>query len=191
VRWNPLDVRVTAPCSPRILGVDPGSLATGWGLVTGPATRPRLIACDAIRAGTPSQDLSERLSRLRAGFEDLLTRLAPDCAAVESPYHGVNARAALQLAHARGVILAALAAHAIPVVEYAPATVKKAVTGNGRATKDQVRSMVARILRAPDLPASADASDALAVAVCHGSLARHRTLVESTQRRGPVRRSSR
>lgn len=179
VRWNPPEARLVEPGSLRILGIDPGSLATGWGLVGGTAARPTLIDCAVIRTGASGTELSERLSRLQRAVEEILDRLAPDCAAVEAPYHGVNARAALQLAHARGVILACLGALGIQTIEYAPATVKKAVTGNGRAPKQQVRLMVSRLLGARDLPGPNDITDALAVALCHASLERYRALVDA------------
>ena len=98
----------------------------------------------------------------------LLERLGPEQAAVESPFHGVNPRSALQLAHARGVILAALHGAGVPLTEYAPAAVKLSVTGNGRAEKAQVQDMVVRLLRIPGGRApDTDAADALAVALCH------------------------
>jgi crossover junction endodeoxyribonuclease RuvC len=107
------------------------------------------------------------LARLHQDLTILVERLQPDVAAVEAPFHGASARAALLLAHARGVVLAVLAAAGVEVVEYAPAAVKKAVTGNGRADKEQVASMVCRQI-GEDLDASPhDLSDALAVALCH------------------------
>jgi crossover junction endodeoxyribonuclease RuvC len=165
----------------RILGIDPGSLATGWGLLGGTATRPGLIECDVIRAGASTEGLSRRLARLQPAVEEMLRRLQPDCAAVEAPYHGVNARAALQLAHARGVILACLGALGIPTTEYAPATIKKAVTGNGRASKQQVRLMVQHLLGQQLPPGPDDVTDALAVALCHASLERHRALLTASR----------
>lgn len=150
----------------RILGVDPGSLRTGWCLLGGSVARPRLLDRGAIRM--PAGDgFPERLHGLGVAFDEVVRRLAPTAAAVESPFHGVNARAALQLAHARGVILACLAGEGVPVVEYAPATVKAAVTGNGRAPKEQVAEMVRRLLGRADLREGADVADAAAVALCH------------------------
>ena len=150
----------------RVLGVDPGSRITGWGLLSGTANRPRLIDCGTV--DLPSRaSFPERLHLLQCSFQTLVRRLEPTHAAVEAPYHGVSARSALQLAHARGVILATLASVRIDVAEYAPAAVKKAVTGNGRAGKDQVAGMVERLLTLPaDVPRSPDLCDALAVALC-------------------------
>lgn len=149
-----------------ILGVDPGSRVTGWGLVGGEATRPALIDSGTIPLPT-NRPLAGRLLVLQRSLTGLVERLRPETAAVETPFHGANARSALQLAHARGVILAVLAGAGVEVAEYSPAAVKKAVTGNGRAEKRQVREMVARRLEARAPIASLDRADALAVALCH------------------------
>jgi crossover junction endodeoxyribonuclease RuvC len=109
-----------------------------------------------------------RLFRLQEAFREVLTRFGPSEAAVESPFHGVSARSALQLAHARGVLLAELASAAIPIHEYAPAAVKKAVCGSGRADKGQVQEMMPRLLGEPSQGRwPPDVSDALALAWCH------------------------
>lgn len=147
--------------------MDPGSLTTGWGLIGGSINRPELLECGLVRLR--GDDFAARLAKLKGEFEDLVDRLQPDSAAVESPFHGANARSALQLAHARGVVMAVLAAAGVEVAEYTPAVVKKAVTGNGRATKPQVRAMVFRLLAAPARDTASDLSDALAVALCHSA----------------------
>jgi crossover junction endodeoxyribonuclease RuvC len=151
----------------RVLGVDPGSAITGWGLLEGPAPSPRLVESGVIRLGGSGVEFAEKLHRLSLSLTDLVVRLGPTAAAVEAPFHGVNARSALQLAHARGVVLATLAGAGVPVAEYAPATVKQAVAGNGRAGKDQVQAMVVRLLGVDALPGPSDRADALAVALCH------------------------
>jgi len=153
----------------RILGVDPGSRVTGWGLLGGSPMRACLLDCGTLRLGDSATELAHRLARLQRELVELVRALQPTSAAVESPFHGKNARSALQLAHARGVILAVLAGEGGEVAEYSPATVKKSVTGNGRAPKDQVRMMVGRILETPLRSADDDLSDALAVALCHAS----------------------
>ena len=149
----------------RILGVDPGSIITGWGLIDGSPSRPELLDCGLIRLS--GADFATRLAVLRNQFEELLERLHADSSAVESPFQGTNPRSALHLAHARGVILAGLAAAGIEVAEYTPATVKKSVTGNGRAAKPQVQTMVYKLLATSARSTSSDLSDALAVALCH------------------------
>jgi crossover junction endodeoxyribonuclease RuvC len=127
---------------------------------------------------------ARRLATLHDAFEKLLLDLRPASAAVEAPFHGASARAALQLAHARGVILAALGSAGVEVTEYSPATVKKAVTGHGRADKAQVDHMVGRLL--PGMPEDVrphDLSDALAVALCHLIHHAHASAVRAAARR--------
>jgi crossover junction endodeoxyribonuclease RuvC len=114
-----------------------------------------------------SGSFSHRLFRLQDELQGLLVRLQPSAAAVESPFHGVNPRSALQLAHARGVVLAVIAGIGIEIVEYAPAAVKKSVTGTGKADKAQVEFMVARTLGPGAARSCGDRADALAVALCH------------------------
>jgi crossover junction endodeoxyribonuclease RuvC len=164
----------------RILGVDPGSRTTGWGLVETGKREPRLLDCGVIRLAADGRrpELAERLRELQRALAAIVDATRPDCAAVETPYLGADARAALWLAQARGVILATLAATGLGVAEYSPATVKKAVTGNGRAPKEQVRAMVGRLLAgARPEDRSTDLSDALAVALCHASCWRHAELL--------------
>jgi crossover junction endodeoxyribonuclease RuvC len=150
-----------------VLGVDPGSIRTGWGILDGDVDRPRVVACGEIHV-PESQAFAVRLHRLQEAFRGVLIEYAPAEAAVESPFHGVSARSALQLAHARGVLLAALACNEVPIHEYAPAAVKKSVCGSGRADKAQVQQMMVRLLGAPSTgPWTPDVSDALALAWCH------------------------
>lgn len=162
----------------RILGVDPGSYITGWGLLGGAGNSPMIIDCGIIKLAR-SASFPVRLGRLGAEFRTLVDRLSPDEACVESAFHGINARAALQLAHARGVILAVLGEAGVPVEEYSPAAVKKAVTGNGRAAKQQVKAMTSHLLGDHGPLASADVSDALAIAYCHTVTASTRKVVEN------------
>lgn len=166
----------------RILGVDPGSILTGWGLVGGRVDDPVLLDCGEIRLPA-SQPLPSRLHLLAVEFTKLIGCLEPTGAAVEMPFQGVNARAALQLAHARGVLLAALAGAGIPVAEYTPATVKKSITGNGMAEKAQVQGMVQRLVRSQLPSAGLDRSDALAVALCHMASAGRSAAIARYRRR--------
>jgi crossover junction endodeoxyribonuclease RuvC len=150
----------------RILGIDPGTRYFGYGVIERAAAgRVRYIECGVLEPKRTA-DLAARLGEISLGLVELIRELEPDVVAVEGVFHGVNARSALQLGHSRGVALAAAGAHALPVHEYAPATVKRAVAGNGAASKLQVQAMVRTLCglrRAPKL----DASDALAVAICH------------------------
>jgi len=151
-----------------ILGIDPGSLHTGYGLLQKSGTGGssfRLV--EAGRLSAPREmELPARLARLAGGLQDLLTRHLPDVAALESPFHGMNARSLIVLAQARGALLATLAGRGIEIREYAPAEVKSAVTGNGRADKEQVARMVRLLLGVADRGWPSDATDALAVALC-------------------------
>ena len=149
-----------------ILGLDPGSLHTGYGLVR--KNGSSLAALAAGRFSCPKgQPLPERLAHLAASLSELLDRHHPEVAVVETPFHGMNVRSLVVLAQARGALLAALAGRGVPVREYSPAEVKSAVTGNGRADKEQVARMV-RLLLAIEAgePLAADATDALALAIC-------------------------
>jgi len=166
----------------RVLGVDPGSVVTGWGLLGGTPERPLLIESGVIRLGPSASPFPERLHRLATAFDDLVARLAPSEAAVEAPFHGVNARTALQLAHARGVLLATLSGAGVPVIEYWPASVKVAVAGSGKADKAQVRAMVMRWLGLRVLAGPADRTDALAVALCHAASAGYMRAVSEPRR---------
>jgi crossover junction endodeoxyribonuclease RuvC len=140
-----------------------------------------VIACGEIHA-PDSLPFPERLFRLREAFRAVLDELRPGEAAVETPFHGVSARSSLQLAHARGVLLAELAAAAVPIHEYAPAAVKKAVCGSGRADKAQVQSMMVRVLGGGAASRwTPDVSDALALAWCH--LAHRRFAAALTRRK--------
>lgn len=172
----------------KLLGVDPGSRVTGWGLLDVRGTRSVLVEAGELALGASSVALPVRLASLHVDFSELVARTRPDAAAVESPFHGVNARDALRLAHARGVIIAVLGVAGVEVAEYSPASVKKAVTGNGRATKEQVRSMVERLLGAPLAASRGDLSDALAVGLCHAAGAGMR---DALARAGTARPTSR
>jgi len=148
-----------------IIGIDPGSRVCGYGLLE---TQKRSIiaaGCDAIAAtGT---DVSQRLAGIYSGIASVVEEYKPDVAAVESIFYHKNIRSLITLAHARGVMLLALARMNIPVLEYSPREVKKAVVGNGAATKQQVRYMMEQMFKLSASNKPDDAYDALAIAVCH------------------------
>jgi crossover junction endodeoxyribonuclease RuvC len=147
-----------------ILGVDPGSHATGYGVIsTGPVVR--LLAGGVIRA-TARAPLAERLLTIHTVLTNIIAEHCPDQMAVEDLFNAKNARSSLILGHARGVILLAGAVAGLTVAEYAPREVKQALTGNGAATKEQVRFMVMRLLGLKEAP-PLDMSDALGVALAH------------------------
>ena len=149
-----------------ILGIDPGSLATGYGVVESGTRGLRALAQGTI---VPPRDLRflDRLPYIAEAVEALVHRVAPDGAAVEDAFHARNSRVALKLGCVRGVAILPIMRARVPVYEYAPRLVKKAVTGSGAAEKDQVRRMVRLLLGLGAAPLMLDASDALAVAICH------------------------
>jgi crossover junction endodeoxyribonuclease RuvC len=150
-----------------VLGVDPGTAATGYGVVERPESGPnRLIECGVIRPRA-REPLARRLAVIHEEITLLLTRHHPDAIAVETVFVAHNARSALVLGHARGVVLLAAAQAGLDVAEYAPRQVKSAVVGAGGATKPQVGQMVARLLRLKSAPTPADAADGVAIALAH------------------------
>lgn len=148
-----------------ILGLDPGSLHTGYGVV---AKRGSAVeAVDWGRISAPRRhSLTSRLADLSSSLDQLLERCVPDLVVLETPFHGLNSRSLIVLAQARGALLACLGRRELEVVEYTPAEVKSAVTGNGRADKQQVARMVQLLLGLEGEPLAEDTSDALAVAIC-------------------------
>ena len=150
----------------KVFGVDPGSQRTGYGCIDTDGSRHRLVVCGAIST-SPRAGFPEKLLTIYQALGRLLREHRPDCVAVESVFHAANVRSALKLGHARGVVLLAAVEGGYPLVEYAPAEIKLAVVGYGRAEKRQVGEMVRLLLGLTDVPQPHDASDALAVAICH------------------------
>lgn len=150
----------------RIFGIDPGSVRTGYGCIESDGSRHRMISCGAIAA--PSRlPFPERLHVIHSQLATLLSECRPDGVAVESLFHHANVRSALQLGHARGVALLAATQAGVPIAEYSPMEIKRAVVGYGRAEKSQVSHMVCLLLGLAEAPHPLDVSDALAVAICH------------------------
>jgi crossover junction endodeoxyribonuclease RuvC len=150
----------------RVFGIDPGSARTGYGCVQSDGARHRLIACGAISIPV-ANSFPQKLQIIHAELAALLTEHRPDCVAIENLFYAVNARSALKLGHARGVAMLAAVEAGLPIVEYTPAEVKQSVVGYGRAEKGQVQSMIQLLLGLSEPPTPYDASDALAIAVCH------------------------
>lgn len=150
-----------------ILGIDPGSRRTGWGLLRRQGSRHEHVASGTIRLDEEAA-LPDRLLALDRAVDALLTRHRADAAALEQIFSAKNARSALVLGHARGVILAAIARRGIPLFEYTPTQVKQAVAGTGRADKQQIARMVAVLLN-HRAPLQEDQADALAVAITHAA----------------------
>ena len=151
----------------RVLGVDPGLTRCGLGVVEGaPGRRMALIEVSVARS-TAEEPLERRLLAIEAAFEVVLDATEPDAVAVERVFSQHNVRTVMGVAQVSGVVIAAAARRGLPVALHTPSEVKAAVTGNGRADKDQVGAMVARLLSLREAPKPADASDALALAICH------------------------
>jgi crossover junction endodeoxyribonuclease RuvC len=150
----------------KIFGIDPGSVRTGYGCVETDGSRHRIVVCGAIN--TPAlATFPEKLLTIHGRLAALIDECRPDCVAIENLFHATNVRSALKLGHARGVAMLAAVEAGLPVAEYTPAEIKRAVVGYGRAEKRQVQHMVKLILGLAVLPSPHDAADALAVAICH------------------------
>jgi crossover junction endodeoxyribonuclease RuvC len=151
----------------RVLGVDPGLTRCGLGVVEGaPGRPPELVAVGLIRTSA-SDDISARLLAIETEIELWLTTYQPDAVAVERVFSQHNVRTVMGTAQAGAVAIVAAARRGLPVALHTPSEVKAAVTGNGRADKAQVTTMVSRLLRMTEQPRPADAADALALAICH------------------------
>jgi crossover junction endodeoxyribonuclease RuvC len=150
----------------RVLGLDPGSLHTGYGILEVEGGTARLLACGRISPGR-RLPLPQRLARLAEEVAALVERWQPEVAVLESPFLGGNARSLVVLAQARGALVAALGGARLEVREYSPSEVKSALTGHGGAAKEQVAHMVRLLLAVPAAAPSLDATDALAVALCY------------------------
>jgi crossover junction endodeoxyribonuclease RuvC len=162
----------------RIFGIDPGSDRTGYGCVETDGSRHRIVTCGAIRASAAAS-FSDRLLAIHTQLAVLLRDHRPDAVAIENLFHSTNVRSALKLGHARGVAMLAAAEAGVPIAEYTPAEIKRAVVGYGRAEKPQVQHMVKLILGLAAVPTPHDAADALAVAICHAHTRPMTALLES------------
>ena len=171
--------------SVRILGIDPGSRITGYGIIDFHKDHARHVAsgCIQLRGG----DLTVRLRAIFDGITAIVESEAPAELAVEQVFFARNAASALKLGQARGAALMAGIARGLPLYEYSPNAVKQAVTGRGHAPKDQVQHMIKMLLCLRELPAS-DAADALAVAICHGHTSQTRARIEMSAARAGTHR---
>lgn len=157
----------------RLIGFDPGLQNTGWGVIDVDGNRLRHVADGAVHT-SPKATLSDRLVELHAGLQEVIAEHRPDEAAVEETFVNKNAVSTLKLGQARGIVLLVPALAGLRVAEYLPNLVKKTVVGSGHAQKEQVQMMVKTLLPGSQI-ATADAADALAVAICH---AHHRGSAE-------------
>ena len=150
----------------RVFGIDPGSERTGYGCVETDGSRHRMVVCGAISSPALAS-FPDKLHRIHSQLTLILAECRPECVAIENLFHSVNVRSALKLGHARGVAMLAAVEAGVPVFEYTPAEIKRAVVGYGRADKPQVQQMIKLLLGLAEVPSPHDAADALAVAICH------------------------
>lgn len=156
----------------KVLGIDPGTRVVGYGVVETRGSRLAHVSHGVIRAKLGGA-YAERLRSIFEGLTRVLAAEKPDVAAVEEAFHGKSAQSALRMGEGRGVAIVSVAMSSLPLFEYTPAEVKKAVVGNGRAHKSQVQEMVRVLLGLSEAPTPEDAADALAVAICHCNRARY------------------
>jgi crossover junction endodeoxyribonuclease RuvC len=159
-------IRIKKRSSIVVLGVDPGTLVTGYGIVLRKGSEITLLSCGTIKNGN-ERSMPLRLQRIHSELCLVIEKFKPDEFAIESAFYGKNAQSALKLGHARGVSILAAVERQIPTTEYSPREVKKAVVGNGAASKEQVQFMVKSLLKVPHSKMLLDTSDALAIAICH------------------------
>jgi crossover junction endodeoxyribonuclease RuvC len=152
----------------KVLGIDPGTAACGYGIVHGSGGRLR-ATCHGWWRTAPREPIEERLLTIFNGVRTLIAEHEPDAVALEESFVGADARLALSVGQARGAVLVAASSAGVGCAEYAPARVKQAVCGYGRADKEQVGRMVRAILGLDELPEPSHAADALAVAICHAT----------------------
>jgi len=152
----------------RILGIDPGSGSTGYGIIDTDGSQHKAVLFGAIKTD-PHQAFHERLLKIYSDLSALLAREKADVMAIEEVFHATNIQSALRLGQARGITLLVAAQQGMGVYEYSPLEIKNAVVGYGRAEKKQVQIMVQLLLGLPEIPSPDHAADALAIAICHAN----------------------
>ena len=150
----------------RILGIDPGSETTGWGVIEDDGRNYRLVECGTVRA-LAAQKFPARLLRIATALEGIIERHHPEACAIEDGFLATNVKVTLKLGQVRGVAMLVAERAALEVHEYSPRLVKQTVVGHGNAEKSQVQQMVKTLLSLQNVPEPHDAADALAVAICH------------------------
>ena len=153
----------------RVLGIDPGLAVTGYGIVDANGSRMSPVEYGVIRS---KGEMAERLAQIYRELELVILQHSPDAVGVEQVFKGPNVQSLVKLSHARAAAVLAAGLRGLPVFEYTPMQIKRAVTGRGAADKSQVCFMITRLLALPEAPKPLDASDALAVAICHHQAAR-------------------
>ncbi len=164
----------------KIIGIDPGSVLTGWGIIDDQSGVLTLIDCGVIltKKNNQNSDFAERIGVIFHELHSIIAYYKPEEAAIEQAFTAKNAATALKLGQARGSSVAACASHNLLVYDYAPTLVKKSIVGNGRADKDQVAFMVSKLLNIKVDQFKSDTTDALGIAICHSSMRKYNKLQE-------------
>jgi len=170
----------------RILGIDPGSESTGYGIIESDGSEHHSVAYGAVSTD-PIRPFHQRLLEIYRELSAILQEHQVDAVAVEEVFYAANVQSALKLGHARGVALLAAAGKDLPVFEYSPLEIKNSIVGYGRAEKGQVQAMVRFLLKLPEIPSPDDAADALAVAICHAHHYQNGIAATPTRRRSSRR----
>ena len=149
-----------------ILGIDPGTQIMGYALLKVEGSKTQVLLMDVLKL-TQHKDIYERLEKIHSKVSEIIKLYKPQTFAIEAPFFGKNVQSMLKLGRAQGVAIAASLNHNIPFEEYSPRRIKQAITGSGSASKEQVAAMLQKLLAFPEMPKYLDATDGLAVAVCH------------------------
>lgn len=149
-----------------VMGVDPGTLIMGYAVIAVQGSHTQVLTMDVLKLST-HKDIYQRLEKIHTRISELISIHNPTHFAIEAPFFGKNVQSMLKLGRAQGVAIAAAMQGSIPVTEYSPKKVKQSITGNGNADKEQVWKMLQQIMKLEEKPAFFDATDALAVALCH------------------------
>ena len=150
----------------RVLGIDPGSEALGWGVVEGSGNKYSLVEFGVVKSN-PRMAFSKRLAKIFTEVDEIVGRLTPDAMSIEEAFYSINVNVAMKLGQVRGVMLLLAEQRGLSIAEYAPRLIKKTVVGYGNAEKQQVGEMVRILLGMKAVPTPHDAADALAIAICH------------------------
>jgi len=149
-----------------ILGIDPGSVVTGYGVIQHAGRKNQLVTCGCLKPDS-KLPFAKRLLEIYDGLLELVADVTPDEVALEAVFYGANVQTMMKMCHARGAIMLALANSDLPIFEYSPREVKKAVVGRGGASKEQVQFMIRSLFRSDHIPEGFDVTDSLAIALCH------------------------
>jgi len=161
-----------------ILGIDPGYAIMGWGVIRTLAAEAECLGCGVIET-CPSEEMGQRLAIINRELAEIIEKYRPEDIAIEELFFGKNAKTAIKVAHARGIVMMRAVEHTGRIFEYKPSQIKQAVVGVGNADKNQIRFMVQRLLNLKSIPKSDDAADALAIAITHCALTRRQSNLQN------------